>query len=269
MDNQPAISREFLIPILIGGFSVIGIIVVLLAGRLVNSPAEIAATPSSTPFQYVYLGTEPRITTLVVEGSELPATEEPGDELPPDDLPGFETPDGLPVNTPIILTQPNVTRTATGNVLRTGTPSRMPTATRTNTPSAANTYDDTDARLNYSDGWITQSGLTGSNAPYNGTLHISDEADKNNSVTIQFSGQEIFFYYLSGPSGGIVTIYLDGDPLALTTVNQAQGGGVWHYVLENAQTHTIRIEHTGGGSVNIDRFVIPAPTPTPTRTPTP
>ncbi|RPI91288.1 MAG: hypothetical protein EHM40_16165 [Chloroflexi bacterium] len=259
MDNQPAINREFLIPILIGGFSVVGIIVVLLVGRLVNSPAEIAATPSSTPFQYVYLGTEPAITTLVVEGSELPATDEPADEFPPD---------GPPINTPMIPAQQNATRTATGNVLRTGTPSRMPTATRTNTPSTANTYDDTDSRLDYSDGWISQSGLTGSNAPYNGTLHISDVAD-DKSVTIQFSGQEIFFYYLSGPSGGIVTIYLDDDPLALTTVNQAQGGGVWHFVLESTRTHRVRIEHTGGGSVNVDRFVIPAPTPTPTRTPTP
>jgi hypothetical protein len=268
MDNQPATNREFLIPILIGGFSVVGIIVVLLVGRLVNSPAEIAATPSSTPFQYVYLGTEPAITTLVVEGSELPATEEPGDELPPDDLPGFEPPDGPPINTPIILTQPNVTRTATGNVLRTGTPSRMPTATRTNTPSAANTYDDTDARLNYSGGWIPQSGLTGSNAPYNGTLHISDVADKK-SVTVQFSGQEFYFYYQPASSFGIVTIYLDNDPLAYTTVSETQGGGVWHHVFEESQTHIVRIEHTGGGSVNVDRFVIPAPTPTPTRTPTP
>jgi hypothetical protein len=104
---------------------------------------------------------------------------------------------------------------------------------------------------------------------YQDTLHLSNVATAHNTVTIQFSGQEIYFYYQSAPSYGTVTIYLDNDPLALTTVNQAQGGGVWHYILESAQTHTIRIEHTGGGSINVDRFVIPAPTPTPTKTPTP
>jgi len=262
MNNQPGFDRELLIPIVVGGLSVVGIIMVLLVGRSLNAPAEVPPTPSSTPFQYVYLGTEPAITTLVVDGSELPPTGEPVDE--------FATPTRLPIATPIIFTQPNTTPIilTQPNTTRTVTPSRAPTITRTSTPSAANTYDDTDSRLTYSGSWINQSGLSGSNAPYQGTLHISDVADKK-SVTIQFSGQEIFFHYLSGSSGGIVTIYLDNDPLALTTVNQAQGSGVWHYVLESAQTHIIRIEHTGGGSVNVDRFVIPAATPTPTRTPTP
>ena len=259
MNNRPTLNRELLIPILLGGFSVIGIIVVLMIGRSLNAPAEVAMTPSSTPFQYIYLGTEPAITTLVVEESELPLSEEPITEEPIIDVPILPTATRPAASTLIILTQPNTTRTAVS------TPARSPTATRTSTASAVNTYDDTDSRLTYSDGWVSQTGMSG---VYQGTLHISDTAN-NKSATIQFSGQEIFFYYLSGPSSGIVTIYLDNDPLALTTVNQARDGGVWHYVLESAQTHVIRIEHTSGGSVNIDRFVIPASTPTPTRTPTP
>lgn len=259
MNNQSAINRELLIPVLIGGLSVVGIVAVLMIGRARNAPAEVALTPSSTPFQYVYLGTEPAITTLVVEGSELPPSEEPITEEPAPEAPIILPTVTRRASTPIILTQPNTTRAATG------TPSRAPTVTRTSTASAANTYDDTDSRLDYSEGWISQTGVIGA---YQGTLHISDVAN-GKSVTIQFSGQEIFFYYQLAPSFGTVTIYLDDDPLALTTVNQAQGGGVWHYILESAKTHEIRIEHTSGGSVNIDRFVIPAPTRTPTRTPTP
>src|SRR5512134_1689740 len=87
MNNRHAVDRELLIPIVIGGLSVVGIAVVLLIGRALNSPAEIAATASATPFQYVYLGTEPAITTLVVEGSELPPSEEPITEEPAPEAP--------------------------------------------------------------------------------------------------------------------------------------------------------------------------------------
>jgi len=278
MDTQPSIDRSLIIPILIGGFSVIGIIVVLLIGRSLNSPAEVPVTPSATPFQYIYLGTEPAITTPIIEGSEIvPLTEAPIDAPPAlatspalvtspvlATSPVLVTPNHPSVSTPLIL----VTNTPPNITLRTSTPTRASTPTHTSTAAPANTYDDTDSRLSYSGSWIVQNGLTGSNAPYNGTLHISDAAD-NKSVTVQFSGQEIFFYYQSAPSFGIVTIYLDNEPLAFATVSQAQSGGVWYQALESAQTHIIRIEHTGGGSVNIDRFVIPAATPTPTRTPTP
>jgi hypothetical protein len=248
MNHQRAIDRELLIPILIGGFSVVGIIAVLLVGRSLNAPAEIAVTPSATPFQYVYLGTEPAITTLVVEGSELPPTEETIDE--------FVTPTRPSIATPIILTPPNGTRTST--------PSRQPTVTRTNTPSAANTYDDTDTRLDYTEspGWVSQTGVNGA---YQGTLHISNTV--GNSVTFQFSGQEIHLFYDAGPSLGSVTIYIDNDTLGIT-INQALGGE-WIHTLDTAGSHKIVITHTSGGSVNIDRLVIPAPTPTPTRTPTP
>jgi hypothetical protein len=113
MNNQPAVNRELLIPILIGGLSVVGIIVVLIIGRVRNAPAEVALTPSSTPFQYIYLGTEPAITTLVVEGSELPPSEEPITEEPV-----FNTPTRSSVPTPVILVSPTTARTATLTVLR-------------------------------------------------------------------------------------------------------------------------------------------------------
>lgn len=273
MNNRPVIDRELLIPILIGGFSVIGIVAVLLIGRALHSPAEVTATPSATPFRYVYLGTEPAVTTLVVDGSELPPTEEPVTEPPIFDTPTlsfFPTPIILRSNTPSDGGLPFPTIATSAGATRTSTPSRVPTITRTSTPSAANTYDDTDSRLKYSGDWISETGLSesGPNPVYQGTLHISNVAD-DKSVTIQFSGQEIFFYYQSGPTSGTVTIYLDNDTLAFTTINQAQGGGVWHYVFDSAKTHIVKIAHTDGGSVNIDKFIIPAATPTPTRTPTP
>lgn len=260
MNNKPTLDRELLIPILIGGISVVGIIVVLILGRSLSAPAEVAMTPSSTPFQYIYLGTEPAITTLVVEGSELPLsdvpiTEEPITEEPVTEVPILPTAT-RPTSTPIILTQPNATRTVTS------TPSRAPTAT-SSTAAAANTYDDTDSRLIYSGSWISQPVVGGA---YMETLHISYTS--GNSVSFTFTGQEIHLFYQSGPSLGSVLITFDGEALG-DTISQAQGSGEWVHILDKAGSHTIKIEHASGGSVNIDSFLIPAPTPTPTRTPTP
>jgi hypothetical protein len=268
MNNRPVIDRELLIPILLGGFSVMGIIGVLLIGRALNSPAEVTATPSATAFRYVYLGTEPAVTTLVVDSSELPPTGEPAVTEPSAD--SFPPPVILPSSTPGGVVFPFVSRTPSAGAARTSTPSRAPTATRTSTPSAANTYDDTDTRLQYSGSWISQTGLptSGSGGAYNGTLHISDVADGTRSVKIQFSGTEIYFYYQPASSFGVVAIYLDNDPLEYTRLSEAQGG-VWHYVFEESKAHVVEIKHVSGGSVNVDKLVIPVATPTPTRTPTP
>jgi hypothetical protein len=252
MNNQPGFDRELLIPIVVGGLSVVGIIMVLLVGRSLNAPAEVPATPSSTPFQYVYLGTEPAITTLVVDGSELPPTEEPVEEESGDVFPPPA------VATPIILTPPNGTRTATS------TRTRAPTVT-SNSSAPANTYDDTDSRIDYSEGWIS---LTGVNGAYEETLHISNTV--GNSVTFSFTGTEIHVFYQAGPSLGTMTITIDsfGEP----AISQAQGTTQikeWVSDILSSGNHTVDIQHAGGGSINIDRFFIPAPTPTPTRTPTP
>jgi hypothetical protein len=242
MDNQPAINRDLLIPILIGGLSVVGIAVVLLIGRALNAPAEVDATPSATPFQYIYLGTEPAITTLVVEESELPPTEEPVDNVPIFD-------------TPIILTQSNTNHTST--------PSRSPTST-SGTPAAANTYDDADSRLTYSGSWVGQTGVNGA---YQNTLHVSSTV--GSTITFTFTGPEIHFFYQSAPSLGTVTVTIDslGEPPITQAQNMTQIKE-WISDTLTSGSHTVVITHYGGGSVNVDRFVIPTATPTPTRTPT-
>jgi hypothetical protein len=274
MNKRPALDLELLIPVLIGGFSVVGILAVLFIGRLLNEPAEIPATPSSTPFQYVYLGTEPAITTLVVDGSELPPTEEAAGEFPFTEEPievfptefatatrpsitGPTRPSGA---TPIILTPPNAGRTATS------TRTRTPTATNS-TAAAANTYDDTDSRIDYSEspGWVTLTDVTGA---YQETLHISNTV--GNMVTFTFTGTEIHVFYQAGRTQGTMTITIDsfGEP----PISQAQDTTqIKEWVASNLSNvpHRVDIQHTSGGSINIDRFFIPAATPTPTRTPTP
>jgi hypothetical protein len=263
MDNKPAIDRDLLIPILIGGLSVVGIVVVLLIGRAMNTPAEVPMTPSATAFQYIFLGTEPAISTPLVEESMLPPTDDFVDGFPANPTPAFETPTPLSASTLLVLPTIGASATSTsGATVRTSTPRPSSTATAS-TAVVANTYDDTDTRLQYSSGWVSQTGVSGA---YQNTLHVSDTI--GNSVTFTFTGQEIQLFYQAGSSLGTLTITFDTETLAIP-VNQAQSNGVWVYLLETGGAHTITIRHTSGGSVNIDKLVIPAPTATPTRTPTP
>ena len=272
MDTQPSIDRSLIIPILIGGFSVIGIIVVLLIGRSLNSPAEAPVTPSATPFQYIYLGTEPAITTAIIEGSEIVQSTDDiaTDDIPTDDFlidatPIFVNPTSPSVSTPLILPQPNVTNLPPSGVLRTNTPTQLSTSTPDSTAVAANTYDDTDPRLEYVGNWVSQTDVS---EAHQGTLHISTGI--GNSVSFTFTGQEIHLFYQAGPSLGAVTITIDslgGPPLSQSEDETQIKEWVPSNTLSNGN-HIIVIAHFSGGSVNIDSLVVPAVTPTPTRTPT-
>jgi len=258
MDNRPTIDRGILLPIFFSGFSIIGIIVVLLIGRSLNSPPPVSASPSATHFQYIYLGTEPAITTPLIEESEVVPvpTEEPVNATP-----GLVSPTSASIPTLVILTKPNTTSTSTSIGLRTNTPNGSPTSTATlSTPTSADTYDDTDARLAYSSGWTSQTGVSGA---YQGTLHISNA--NGNSVTFTFTGQEIHLFYQAGPSLGSITITIDnlGGPAISQAQNQTQIKE-WNSGLLPAGTHSILITHSGGGSINVDSLVVPSPTATPT-----
>lgn len=267
MDNRPTIDSGILLPIIFGGFSIIGTIVVLLIGRSLNSPPPVSASPSATQFQYIYLGTEPAITTPLIEGSEIVPvpTEAPVEVTEVAEVTEVSGSPTSSVATPIILTQPNTTSTSTSTVLRTNTPGGVLTSTATlSTATSADTYDDTDARLTYSGSWTSQTGVSGA---YQGTLHISNA--NGNTIAFSFTSQEIHVFYQAGPSLGSMTITIDG--LGSPAISQAQNVTQikeWSSGLLTSGLHSIMITHSGGGSINIDSLVVPVPTVTPTRTPT-
>lgn len=251
MNKRAPIDLELLVPILIGGFSVVGIVVVLFLGRLLNSPAEIAPTPSSTPFQYVYLGTEPAITTLVVDGSELPPSEEPGEVAPT--MVEFTR---RPAATPIILG----TATSTAGVQRTNT--SPPTSTSASGPPlGAGTFDDIDYRLVYKGAWESRP-LTGA---YGNTLHVSLVPSSTSTISFRFIGRELRLFYQGGSTLGRLTIMIDNET---ETLDQSDGTE-WVSETYSNGTHTVLITHIGGGSVNLDYVIIPEVPATATRTPTP
>ncbi|MEO8356518.1 MAG: hypothetical protein ABI621_11430, partial [Chloroflexota bacterium] len=149
MDNQPSFDRGILIPIGIGIFSLMGICVILVMGRINASRATIEEIPTASPFKYSLIGTEPVVSILTVTESGQDFT-----TLPPGIPPTFSPPETvvvLPTNTtgpvPIITLPP----TTAAN-----TPTRTPTSAST-APLGAGTYDNLHDRLIYSDNWIPQS----------------------------------------------------------------------------------------------------------------
>ncbi len=248
MDNQPAFDRSLLIPIFISGCSVIGILLVLLIGRSLNSPAEVAVTPSATRFPYVYLGTEPAITTPLVEETEIEEpieapTEDPIFEEPTDRPPVVTTPTRPGAGTPIVLTLPNATNTS---------PATLTSASVS--PLIEGIYDDGHQYIIY-DGW--QEG---------GTVHVSHEP--GNTISFRFIGRQLRLIYQGGPTLGQVRINIDSN---ISEILDQSSGTEWASDLLASGTHSVVITHTGGGSVNLDQVIIPdiPNTPTPTRTPTP
>jgi hypothetical protein len=248
MDNQPAFDRGVLIPIFIGGFSVVGIVVVLLIGRSLNSPPEVPVTPSATRFPYLFLGTEPVITTPLIEESEIPLPEGPTEEPAVTQAPVTPTLPARP--TPIILATP------TTGAQQTNTPPPPTVTSASGPPLNPGTYDDVDSRLVYT-GWNATN--------FGGTLHVSTVT--GSTISFRFIGRQLRLIYQGGSTLGQMRITIDN---VSETLDQSSGTE-WVSDPFTNSTHTVLITHTVGSSVNLDQVIIPAlantATPTPTRTP--
>src|SRR5215203_4587083 len=261
MDKQSVFDRGLLIPVLVGLFSVCGICFVLAAMRFNPARSAIATEQTSTPFQYLFIGTEPVLATATGEefNGDGSATDTPDFSIP---SPSFSTPIILPSRTSSpdspLSTLPAVTN------------SRVPTSTPTSASSAplgAGTYDDTDNRLIYSGDWETQSNVTGANL---NTLHVSSVLNTpRNSVSFQFIGQEIRIFYQAGVSLGTISLNIDNRIYEISENNQSTSIYEWVIPQVTAGTHTVTITHIEGGSVNIDKIIIPDVTLTATVTATP
>ncbi len=254
MDNQPAVDRSLLIPILLSGFSVIGIIVVLLIGRSLSAPPEVPMTPSATRFSYVYLGTEPAVSTPLIEDTEIVITDEPIFEEPTEPQgtqpsPVFQTPTRPGPLTPIIL--PSATA-----ILRTNTPASPTVTSASGALLASGVYDDVFPNLVYSAGWAANN--------VGRTLHVSTQPGP--TISFRFIGAQLRIRYDGDSTLGEMQVTIDNVSETFDQSNDVDEW-VWPNSLANA-THSVVITHLRGGAVNLDEIVIPPPpTPTPTRTP--
>lgn len=259
MEKKSSIDPGLLAPILFGALSILGIAAVLFIGRAnaLRPSQEIAST--ETPFRYVYLGTEPGLSTLTPEPTATPMlapTEPPDFGVTPDFVePPFPTSGSNSSNTlvppnPAFPTQPFAR-----------TPS--PTATET-IPAVLSIFDDTYYEILYDGEWTSQTNVTDA---HQNTLHISFEVE--NYALFTFVGEQVIVSYQAGPSLGEILITIDG--LEFPPVKQSNGKTLsvnWPSPVLVMGTHEIIIEHLSGGSVNIDKITIPdLSTPVPTSIP--
>ena len=242
-----------IIPILLGFFSVGGLCIVLLFGRLNNSRISVQTNDTSTPFEYVYLGTEPGIFEPTLEETEPPAVTETPLE---DDAPR------PPLSTQVVVTSLSTNTPAsffpTNTPLRTFTPTTFVVNTATRTPTSASTaplnpgtYDDTDSRLVYGGNWDTQNNVSGAER---GTLHVSNNSTLSNSITFRFIGTEVRLFYQSGSGLGTLRVNIDGQNFDL---DQSDDPTEWVSIPFVNGTHTVTITHISGGSANLDYVIVP------------
>lgn len=263
MDNQPSFNRELLVPIFVGALSVIGIVVVLMIGRPQSAPAQVAMTPSHTPFQFLFLGTEPAANTTFPGGSEIapgfeetalfgPPFEETSVVVSPDLPSSFTTPTrSSSVSTPLILGTPDLT---SANAIPTNTAAPTPSSA-SGPPLNAGTYDDVHPDI-LKNGWVPSS--TGGT-----TLHVS--STPGSTITFRFIGTELRLFYQGGNTLGQVRVVIDN---VAENFDQSTGTEWVSDTFPNG-THTVLITHVGGGAVNLDYVIIPsvANTATPSITP--
>lgn len=245
MESKSSFDRELLLPILLGGLSLIGIAVVFVMGRMSDSRQPASAPDTETPFRFVYLGTEPGLSTLTPEATETAA---PTFTFSP---PTEEEDDVPPQTVTVATTQPV-----------------QQTATSTSTIAAIlGKIDDTNFEILYDGDWDEQDDVPG---VYQSTLHISFTL--GNSASFTFTGQQVVVTFQSGPSLGTVSITLDGLQFVVDQSSSTTQLVDWTSGVLVRGTHTIVITHQSGGSVNLDSITLPAvstPTPTPTITITP
>jgi len=245
MENKQPFDFGLIVPILIGVFSVFGICLIFLIGRITASRGNVATSETATPFQYLFLGTEPGISTSVSdEDVTVTATRSP--VFLPSPFTSPETKTEEPA-----LTKPAVTP---GTV--TPTSASMP-------PLNPGTYDEGDTRILYNGDWVSQSGVPGA---YRNSLHVSNTL--GNIVTMRFIGQQIRIFYQSGPSLGTISIVIDGLQFNLDQSEDETVTSEWVSALLINGTHTVTITHVSGGSINLDYVVVPDPLTTPTSTST-
>jgi hypothetical protein len=248
MDNKPSVDRTLFIPALVGGFSVLGIVLVLLALRLGASQKTVPTEPTNTPVKYQFLATEP----VVAQPTEAPPA-------------GDTTATATATPTEIVFDF-EATSTPT---FSTAVPTLAPTNTRaintsTTTPLDV-TYDDADPVFTHTGNWIAQTNVSGA---YKNTLHISSTI--GDFAQLSFYGQKIRLTYQAGPSLGTVAIRLDSTDFVLDQSADESQSMEWESPVLTLANHQITITHISGGSINLDSLiVIDIATPTPTFTPPP
>jgi hypothetical protein len=250
MEKKSSVDIGVVAPVLLGVFSLLGICVVLGVWFYQGERAPVQPPATETPFQYIYMGTEPGLSTLTPEPTETPII--------------IESPDTTagPEFVPTAVPPPLITLPATNSVFPTQTPVKAVATITPTIVAVLSKVDDTYFEIIYDGDWVAQSNVLG---VHQNTLHISFTA--GNTAQFTFVGQQVIVSFQAGPSLGRINIDLDGLDFEVDQANSETQLVDWRSAVLVRGTHTLVIEHLTGGSVNLDSITIPdisTPTPTPT-----
>jgi hypothetical protein len=301
-------DRSILLPILLGIFSLCGILLVFVIGRMSSARNALPAADTATPFKYQLIGTEPGIST-----AEL-VTEEPGSpENSPDNNNGPSVPLGLvvtaqqgsssgsgssssnnPTNTktsssaiptvignatnPIIIlsTSARPTTTPLPILVYTSRPTSGPIPTISVTPSRTKSASitSTATQIPFTPGTYDDSHPL---FAYNGWSSVTDPNAYQNTLHVSNTQGSTVAFKFTGQqihikfqwNASFGAIRIDiGGKSFDLDENNPDGVNEWVSTLLAQGTYTVTITHASGGSVNIDSIVIPD-FKTPTPTATP
>jgi len=124
-------------------------------------------------------------------------------------------------------------------------PSATPTPDQVQ-PLSAGKYDDTDPHIAYDRYWAFKMN-SGTAYAYKGTLHIS--ASIGNELSFRFTGQRFYLGYQRGRNFGTVTVMIDDQPYSF---HEQALGNIWRSPQLSPGTHSVRLIHESGESINLD-----------------
>ncbi len=229
MPSRSPFDHALLIPIAIGAVSILGIGWILSISDLSESLIPPTAIPTAIPSNVSPVEREILPSPLVT----LTAT-----QAGPGSYPG-----------PLAETLPP-TRILATETLITESP---PTPSATPTPDQVfrvGKYDDTDPNIAYDRFWAVLKNPGTANA-YKGTLHISNGI--GSEASFHFAGQRFYLGYQRGRNFGIVTVMIDGQPYSF---HEQAFDLIWRSPQLSPGTHSVRIIHDSGESVNLDYIEI-------------
>jgi hypothetical protein len=234
MQPRPSFDRELLIPIAVGIVAILGLLWIFLANDRNESPLPPTVEPTAIPFEV-----SPRPTQRpLVSPSGTPTLEE------------TETPRATATGTsPVSYPGPPSETPLAASTLNTGSQA-APTANQVEPLAAGKKYDDTDPNIVYDRYWAFKMN-SGTKFAYKGTLHISNSI--GNEASFRFTGQRFNLGYQRGRNFGIVTVLIDGQPY---NFHEQAFDRIWRSPELDPGTHSVRIIHESGESINLDYIEI-------------
>jgi hypothetical protein len=230
MQPRPSFDRELLIPIAVGIVSILGLGWIFLTNYRSASPIPPTGEPTAIPLDVspFETGTLPPLPSATPTLEETPPI---ATGTGPEAYPGPPAETLPSAGTPAVESRP--------------VPSTIPPPAQAE-PLPIGKHDDTHANIVYDRYWVFKMN-SGTKFAYKGTLHISSGI--GHELSFRLTGQRFHLGYQRGRSFGTVTVLIDDQTYSF---HEQAFGNVWVSPQLSAGTHSVKLIHENGESINLD-----------------